>query len=505
MTSDPLPYNHSELVFGLVAPVGTDLGALVKRLEKRVQPYQYSVNHLRVSGLLQRVTGLGVRLKFAPESERISTHMDAGNALRERTGKFDVLALHALWEIQRNRPKGPKGQKPYPTRQPYQNTIHVLNSLKHPDEVRTLRRVYGPGFFLIGVYASEAARERHLSRDLGIPLPEARALISRDGDESLKFGQHTADTFQLADVFIRDGDAGDDELSRFVELLFSNPYITPTFDENAMFLAYAASLRSADLSRQVGAVVVSREREVVSTGANDVPKFGGGQYWNGEHDERDWKRGYDSNKKQIRDILQDTLRRLEPNPRKRLTLDEAENRIGGGRLYDLTEFGRAVHAEMAALLACARRRVSPVGGTLYVTTFPCHNCAKHIVAAGIKRVLYVEPYAKSRAVELHDDAITVDDDAVDDGPAAKVKFMPFIGVTARRYVDLFSMKLSSGMPLVRQESGKAADWLGSKPQPRLGMSRASYIEREQIYATALLNVTSKSVAKGGRRGPKKNN
>ena len=59
-----------------------------------------------------------------------------------------------------------------------------------------------------------------------------------------------------------------------------------------------------------------------------------------------------------------------------------------------------VHAEMEALLSCARSGVSPVGGTLYSTTFPCHNCAKHIVAAGLRRVVYVEPYPKSRAVEF---------------------------------------------------------------------------------------------------------
>jgi tRNA(Arg) A34 adenosine deaminase TadA len=183
-------------------------------------------------------------------------------------------------------------------------------------------------------------------------------------------------------------------------------------------------------------------------------------------------------------------------------LDQVERKVRGGRLYDLTEYGRAVHAEMAALLGCARRAVSPVRGTLYVTTFPCHNCAKHIVASGIKRVFYVEPYAKSRATELHDDAITVDEFAVDDGPSGKVKFLPFIGVAARRYVDFFSMKLSSGSPVVRQVDGKAVDWMGSDPAPRLGMVAASYIQREKIFATELGRVASKT--RGRLHGSKKN-
>lgn len=61
----------------------------------------------------------------------------------------------------------------------------------------------------------------------------------------------------------------------------------------------------------------------------------------------------------------------------------------------------ADHAEMAALMSCARSGGSPVDGTLYCTTFRCHNCAKHIVAAGIRSVVYVEPYPKSKAKDLY--------------------------------------------------------------------------------------------------------
>lgn len=101
------------------------------------------------------------------------------------------------------------------------------------------------------------------------------------------------------------------------------------------------------------------------------------------------------------------------------------------------------------------------------------------------RVRRAEPYAKSRATELHDDAITLDDAAVDDGPNGKVKFLPFIGVAARRYVDLFSMKLSSGTPAVRQVDGIAFDWMGSEPVPRFGPVPASYIEQEKLFVTEL--------------------
>ena len=68
------------------------------------------------------------------------------------------------------------------------------------------------------------------------------------------------------------------DIKRIVELWFGNPHLTPTFDEHAMSFAFAAALRSADLSRQVGAVV-TKDDQILSTGANDCPKAGGRLYW----------------------------------------------------------------------------------------------------------------------------------------------------------------------------------------------------------------------------------
>ena len=156
-------------------------------------------------------------------------------------------------------------------------------------------------------------------------------------------------------------------------------------------------------------------------------------------------------------------------------MNEGRRLLRGSPIYDLTEYGRAVHAEMEALLSCTRNGVSPRGGTLYSTTFPCHNCAKHIVASGIRRVVYVEPYPKSRAKELHPDSI-----CVDEPEAGKVCFEPFVGVSARRYFDLFSMALSSGYRMKRKEGGKIIPWERSTARPRVGPSALSYIQREQL-------------------------
>jgi hypothetical protein len=81
---------------------------------------------------------------------------------------------------------------------------------------------------------------------------------------------------------------------------------------------------------------------------------------------------------------------------------------------------------------------------LYVTTVPCHHCARHIVAAGIARVVYVAPYAKSLAEELHRDAVLVDPSVATESDISpddrrKVTFEPFVGVGPRRFLPLFEM------------------------------------------------------------------
>lgn len=125
--------------------------------------------------------------------------------------------------------------------------------------------------------------------------------------------------------------------------------------------------------------------------------------------------------------------------------------------------------------------ISTQGGVLYCTTFPCHNCAKHIIAAGIKRVVYVEPYPKSKALEFHSDSVSLGD-----GNDDNVLFEPFVGVGPRSYFNLFSTRLGVGYPLKRKTSeGGIVDWDSGDARLRLPMLPSSYIDRE-VLASALL-------------------
>lgn len=53
---------------------------------------------------------------------------------------------------------------------------------------------------------------------------------------------------------------------------------------------------------------------------------------------------------------------------------------------------RTVHSELNALLQCALNGVSSAGATLYCTDFPCVNCAKAIVQAGVRRLVFLVDY-----------------------------------------------------------------------------------------------------------------
>ena len=113
--------------------------------------------------------------------------------------------------------------------------------------------------------------------------------------------------------------------------------------------------------------------------------------------------------------------------------------------------------------------MSVKGCTIYVTTFPCHECARNIVAAGIRRVVYIEPYAKSLALELHDNAIQLDSAA----DVSKIPFVPFLGVAPRHYSDMFLMDKR------KSDDGKIVSWDAARANPRVSGSFWSYLQYEK--------------------------
>ena len=241
----------SELIIGLVAPVGSEKSIVIDELKDSFRSFNYEAVPVKLSSFLKEIDH-GVALVDDPEFERIKSYMDAGNKVREQMDSADALALWAVTEIAslRSSEGDTEGKK----------KVYILDSLKHPDEIKTLRRVYGNGFFLIGIYSSREKRFEFLHRNRGIEQGNAWALIERDysEDNPNNAGQSTREAFHVADAFVNltNPTEAKTQISRIIDLLFGHPFTTPTIDEYAAFMAFTARLRSGDLSRQVRAVIL---------------------------------------------------------------------------------------------------------------------------------------------------------------------------------------------------------------------------------------------------------
>ncbi len=125
-----------------------------------------------------------------------------------------------------------------------------------------------------------------------------------------------------------------------------NGYIS--WEEYFMGVALLASQRSKDPNTQVGACIVDEQNRILSTGYNGFPQ-------GCSDDEYPWNR------------------------------DEAQGE---------TKYQYVVHAELNAILNS--RGKSLAGSRLYVSLFPCHECAKAIIQSGVKEVYYLsDKYANT--------------------------------------------------------------------------------------------------------------
>lgn len=478
-------FADSEIVIGIVSAVGTESSRVINPLKDRLSQFGYVIEEIKISSLLTPSNDGEGTIEY----RRIKSLMHAGDQYRKSTSNNAILSYGAAKRIKEKRDLS-NAKRAY-----------IVNSLKHPEEVALLRKIYGQGFYLIGIHADPKRRLHYLTNDKGLTQLEAIEITKTDEDENITHGQRTRDTYHLSDFFINLGKNDDqvkNTIQRFLELILSHPYKNPTFDEFAMFMAFSSSVRSGDLSRQVGAVI-AKNQQIIATGANDSPKAGGGLYWAEVDDSsgvvsdrdqgKDYTRGEDSNKSEQSEIIKEIAAGIAGiGGDSELPLDKIKEVLEGSRIRDLTEFGRVVHAEMEAMLSCSRAGISCAESTLYCTTFPCHNCAKHIIAAGLNRVVYVEPYPKSKALEFHSDSIKLNASLDTPNNAEQVIFEPFTGVGARRFLDFFSMSLGMGSKLKRKnEDGSTVDWSKTTAKTRVSLLPKSYLEVETQAAQIFEN------------------
>lgn len=447
--SDPFPpldaefledIDFPELFFGIVAPIGIDTKEISTFLNESLKAVGYQTSLIKITKLMKQIP-TDVDLVEMPEQMRYETYIKYANAVRRRLSEpddpksgNDSLAMLVIGAIQTTRAQYSGSRKKAARR-----TAYVLDQFKRPEEILLLRRVYGRLFVQISVHATKETRKSNLKRKFRASHPEsggrdysaeAEDLIRTDLDqESEQYGQRVRDAFPLADVII-DGNNKEQaraEINRFIKLLFGFNFISPTHDEYGMYSAKAASLRSADLSRQVGAAIFSINGDILTMGANEVPKAGGGTYFEGDKpDHRDFAHGGDFNEQEKRSIVREIVKKLDDKDCLTIPAFRGKNEVSledkvqyvlkspagpnlqSARVMDILEFGRQIHAEMNALCDAARTGRSVQDATLYCTTFPCHMCAKLILGSGIGRVVYIEPYPKSYAEEMYSHSIALE-------------------------------------------------------------------------------------------------
>ncbi|MBL8587007.1 MAG: dCMP deaminase [Methylobacteriaceae bacterium] len=465
--SAPFPrIKFPELFFGFVAPIGTDITSSISEFEAYLKRETYRVEIVKVTDIfrvLKDVIEPHLSLKTTPLFDRYETYISYGDLLRQQFNDNAVLARTSIFQInaKRNRPK-------MSAQTGYEKVAYIIHQFKRAEEIDLLRAVYGRLFFQVSVYSSKATRVSYLAQKFESDFSSnngassralAEQIIKRDEKEhDNQFGQNVSDIFHDADYIINNDIAANtvrDQVCRFCELIFGANFISPNKQEYGMFLAKSAALRSLDLSRQVGAAIFTPDGDIVALGCNEVPKANGGAYWCDEvHDDRDYLRTVDPNEKRKKEIMEEMAQSIS-NAVPSANRHKIEQAISDSKFMDALEYGRIIHAEMAAITDAARTGRTIANGQMYCTTFPCHMCAKHIVAAGIKTVTFLEPYPKSLAERLHSDSISVesgDRGKYRDYPATE--FIHFFGVTPRRYRELFEgTKRKSNGEFVKYKEG----------------------------------------------------
>ncbi|WP_448950443.1 anti-phage dCTP deaminase [Labrys neptuniae] len=442
-----------ELVVALVGPVGSGVSTAAQYISDILaQNFGYKVCPIiKPSDIIRaeahRVGIAGI--SKAPLDKYITHMQDAGNKLREKFGGYYLAekAVERIYKFRKESGGVSESNIVLPGRRAY-----IIDSLKNTEELSLLRQIYGETLCLIGVFAPDDIRSVRL-RDGGVLDSAVKSIMDRDRSEVQTFGQKTKKIFVDADFFVCN-DSKTEELrtriERYLSIIFNTQVHTPTRSESAMYKASSAAANSACMSRQVGAAIVSKQGELIAVGWNDVPRFGGGLYneddqsiWDEDKKliiDRDhrcfkWRGCVCHNETRRTDIVDRIARRISSSNilKKGKNYNDIRKILDGTEIDYIIEYSRAIHAEMEAILSVAREgKNSLVGATLYTSVYPCHNCARHIVASGIISVVYIEPYDKSLAVALHNDSVTEDPN-----DRTRVIFRQYDGVAPRNFLRLF--------------------------------------------------------------------
>jgi deoxycytidylate deaminase len=477
------------LVFAVCGRIGSGTSYVADKLLSELKTFGYVPQLIKVTKAFLEP----IALETHSPASRIRELQNVGNRLRDEHGNH-YLAVECIKHIKKDLHDNNVllSQK--------HRYAYIIDSLKHPDEISLLKAVFADAFWVIGVVADDSVRKKRLQDQKQLTDVEFNDISEVDADQEISNGQNALKSILRSDYFFENNYDKEtkinEECRRFLNLVFQETIDTSRQDEYGMHLAFMAADKSACLSRQVGAAVIAENGTVLSTGCNDVPRFGGGLYTSeSDPDNRCFAMSQKCHNDYEKGIIADEIVAVINGIDTENRLDKASLKIAllkETRLKQLIEFSRAVHAEMDAIIDIARSgKIGLAGSTMYVTTYPCHNCAKHIIDAGIKRVVFVEPYTKSLAQQLHSDAINRPQDAPS---LSKVSFDNYGGVSPDRYSSFFSMHTDrkKNSKLIRHQKINLFP-LGAQNSEALNLRLSQFAKR---YETQKAEVDAVSASEG---------
>ena len=440
-------HRTNELFIGIVAPIGAGPSTVARILKLSFADLGFETEIISVSKLIYnfaKARGQSVPSNIPRADKKNMLYVEnmqfAGNEIRK--GKLYGLSKNhsrvahlVVREIVKRRAKLQSNEEYNggPIEPDDKKRVYIIDSLRNPAESKFLKTIYGSGYYLLGVVCDAEERvkrfrnrmRKNSQASVEFIKKKIEEILKRDEGADEKYGQKVSASFQVADYFVNNTHDSSkpeetglgEDINRFINLITKTGRVRPTIYEEAMYQAHVAKLGSACLSRQVGAALINELGIVVSTGKNDVPMPGGGlyrdQFFDSEKEDgrcafhglnkygKRYCRNTDEQVNLIEEIIEKVSKKF--NIKNKNALREV---LEDTPLTSLIEFSRAIHAEMDAILSANLAGISTLGCRMCVTTYPCHSCARHLVAAGIIEVVYIEPYPKSKAVHLHGDSIT---------------------------------------------------------------------------------------------------
>jgi len=317
----------------------------------------------------------------------------------------------------------------------------VIDGFRNFQEVQEIRKIY-PEFFLVAICAEKNERWQRVKNDYKGRYNEFERDDRRDRSEDFDWGQGVQKCVDDADYVYYNNESffvypqgkeepNSDKIERtlqkqaeeFVSLMQGiNGCRGPNPEEVQMAAAYAQSNSSTCSKRHVGAVITIKRNGKefpISMGFNDNPPRVPTCY-----DLKVCCKDEDMAAKlkaRGRSIYCPSCGKYHKDLSEPWLCECGENLKEFLYPNRNMELCTAIHAEERAILSLGGR--SGDGGRLYATTFPCFQCARLILDAGIKKVVYVEAYPMKETTEFLE--------------KNEVKVTPFNGFTARAFFRVF--------------------------------------------------------------------